>query len=604
MVRIVLLTLTKLLWTLVGAARSCYTSMLIHTSGFGDSHEVRLAMTTLIQASNVSYAHGGNEVFSEIDFEILEGDRVALIGENGAGKSTLFRLLTRQITPHTGEVTHRRNLVIGYLEQEPSAPAGATMLDVAKGEATEDEDVRIEVRMRELEGLMGEVDGADFDRVIEEYADLQEQFALLDGLQSGARVEAALTGLGFGPERWAEPYEQLSGGEKKLVGLARLLSKDADVLLLDEPDNHLDYDAKRWLEEFMRSHRGAVAIISHDRYFLDRAVNKIIELEDGQVHVYHTAYTGFLQEKRERLEREAELRALREREMKQIKRSAERLTEWAKQNPKFAKRAGNRWRILEIKRQELAAKPRPILERRTVGIEFNAQRGSKIVVNLEGVAKTFADYGSERPVFEPFDLLITHGERVGVVGPNGAGKTTLFRLLLGDEVPTVGVIKIGPSCKVGYYSQEQETLDPDKTPVEVVRSLRSYSEPQALGFLAGLLFAYEDATNKVRNLSGGEKARLQIATLMLQGANFLLLDEPTNNLDIPSCEELEAALQDFDGTILTISHDRYFLDKLVDRIVELNDGKVRDYPGGFSYFDSHLGKGRLLTLDSKHSSTR
>jgi len=551
-------------------------------------------MSTLIQASGVSYAHGGNEIFSGIDFEILEGDRVALIGENGAGKSTLFRLLARQLTPHAGEVTHRRNLVVGYLEQEPSAPHGATVLEVARGEAVEDEAARVEARMRELELLMGEVDGDEFERVMEEYADLQERFAVLDG-GGGNRVEEALTGLGFDPERWEEPYSQLSGGEKKLVGLARLLSRDADILLLDEPDNHLDYEGKRWLEGFMRAHRGAVAIISHDRYFLDRAVNKIFELEDGAIHVYHTAYTGFLQAKRERLEREAELRALREREMKQIKRSAERLTEWARQNPKFAKRAGNRWRILEIKRQELAARPKPILERRTVDIAFNAQRGSKIVVNLEGVSKAFTDRDGERRVFEPFDLLITQGERVGVGGPNGAGKTTLFKLLLGEEEPTAGVIKIGPSIKVGYYSQEQETLDPDKTPVEIVRGLRAYSEPQALGFLAGLLFAYEDATNKVRNLSGGEKARLQIAALMLQGANFLLLDEPTNNLDIPSCEELEAALQEFEGTILTISHDRYFLDKLVDRIIELNDGLVRDYPGGFSYYAAHQGEGRLLT---------
>jgi ATP-binding cassette subfamily F protein 3 len=561
-------------------------------------------MATLIQAANVSYAHGGNEVFSELDFEILDGDRVALIGENGAGKSTLFRLLARGLQPHSGEVTHRRNLVIGHLEQEPEAPAGVTLLEVARGDAVEDEGARIETRMRELEALMGVAEGDEFDAVMDEYADLQERFTALDGGATTNLVEDALTGLGFGPERWHEPYSQLSGGEKKLVGLARLLSEDADVLLLDEPDNHLDYEGKRWLENFMRSHRGAVAIISHDRYFLDRAVNKIFELEDGFIHVYHTAYTGYLQAKRERLEREAELRALREREMKQIKRSAERLTEWAKQNPKFAKRAGNRWRILEIKRQELAAKPRPVLDRRTVGIEFNVERGSKIVVNLEGVAKAFSDGPGERRVFEPFDLLITHGERVGLVGPNGAGKTTLFKLLLGEEEPTAGAIKIGPSCRVGYYSQAQETLEQDKTPVEIVRGLRAYSEPQALGFLAGLLFAFEDAMNEVRNLSGGEKARLQIATLMLQGANFLLLDEPTNNLDIPSCEELEAALQDFDGTILTISHDRYFLDKLVDRIVELNDGAVRDYPGGFSYFDSHQGGGRLLTRQAEQARPR
>lgn len=558
-------------------------------------------MTTLIQAANLTYAHGGNEVFSGLDFEIVDGDRVALIGENGAGKTTLFRLLNRDLTPHEGEVTQRRNLVVGYLEQEPSAGPDATVLDVATGESAGDDAAEIEARMRELEGLMGSADPDEFDRVMEEYAQLQERLTIADGASNENRIEEALVGLGFGVERWDEPYSQLSGGEKKLVGLARLLAEDADVLLLDEPDNHLDYDGKRWLEEFMKAHRGAVAIISHDRYFLDRAVNKIFELEDGLIHVYHTAYTGYLKEKRERLEREAEMRALREREMKQIKRSAERLTEWAKQNPKFAKRAGNRWRILEIKRKELEAKPRPIVDRRTVDIEFNARRGSKIVANLEGITKTYQGEVEDREVFMPFDLLVTHGERVGLVGPNGAGKTTLFRLLLGEEEPTAGVVKIGPSCKIGYYSQEQETLDLDKTPVEVVRSLRAYSEPQALGFLAGLLFEYEDANNKVRNLSGGEKARLQIAALMLQGANFLLLDEPTNNLDIPSCEELEAALQDFEGTILTISHDRYFLDKLVERIIELRDGQVRDYPGGFSYFDSHQGEGRLLTLGASAS---
>jgi ATP-binding cassette subfamily F protein 3 len=545
-------------------------------------------MAMLIQASGLTYAHGGNEVFSGIDFEIHDGDRIGLIGENGAGKSTLFRLLARRMPPESGEVSQRRNTIVGYLEQEPAVEPGLTMLEAVQA-VTGDSDA-IETRMRELETLMGTAEGDAFDAVLEEYGALQEQFESAD--RGGARAEEVLSGLGFGPDRWGQTFGELSGGEKKLVGLARLLVQAADVLLLDEPDNHLDFAGKAWLEAFMKAHKGAVALISHDRYFLDRAVNKIFELEDGGITIYHTAYTGFLEEKRNRLEREAELRALRDREFKQIKASAEALTQWARQNPKFAKRAGNRWRLLEIRRAELASKPRPILDRRRIGVEFQGGRGSQIVLNLEGVSKTF---GGGREVLQPFDLLVTHGECVGLVGVNGSGKTTLFRMVLGTEQPTTGVIKIGPSIKVGYYSQEQETLDPEKTPLEIVRSLKSYTEPQAIGFLNTLLFDYPDVTNKVKQLSGGERSRLQIAVLMLQGANFLMLDEPTNNLDIASCEELEAALLDFDGTILTISHDRYFLDKLATRVVELDEGVVREYRGGFTYFDQHRGQGSVLT---------
>lgn len=548
-------------------------------------------MALLIQASGVGYDHGGHEVFQDIDIEIHEGDRLALIGENGAGKSTLMRLLARQITPHAGEVTHRRNLVVGWLEQEPTAPAGATLIQAASG-GGESELVQLEARMRQLEARMGTADPDEFDAVLEEYASCQEQHEALVQQSAGTGVEEALQGLGFGPERWEEPFAQLSGGEKKLVGLARLLASQADVLLLDEPDNHLDIDAKRWLEQLINQHRGAVALISHDRYFLDRVANRIVELEDGQAFVYHTNYSQYLPAKRERLEREAQLRAMQERELKELKRSAERLREWARMNPKFAKRAGNRWRMLDIKRQELASRPKPVLDRRSVDIRFDSDRGSQIVLNIEGAAKRYG----EREVLAPFDLLIGHGERVGLIGENGAGKTTLFRMILSEERPDAGRIRLGPSIKAGYYSQEQETLDPSKTPLEIVRDVAPKSESQALGFLSTLLFDYQDATNLVGNLSGGQKARLQIAILMLQGANFLLLDEPTNNLDIPSCEELEAALDAFDGTILAISHDRYFLDRLATRIVELDEGRVREYPGNFSDYQRQSGRGRLLTV--------
>lgn len=542
----------------------------------------------LVQVSGLSYAHGGNEVFHDVNFEIAEGDRIALIGENGAGKSTLFRLITRQISPAGGEITMRRNTIVGMLTQEPDFEPGATILSALQAGNAGD---GIEERMRFLEQRMTEAEGDEFDAVLEEYAQLQEQFVAQDGYGSGYKAEEILTGLGFPEARWQEPVAQLSGGEKKLVGLARLLLNQPDVLLLDEPDNHLDFSAKNWLQEYIRNFRGAVAIISHDRYFLDRAVNKLFELEDGVIHVYPSSYSGFLNAKRERLEREAQLRDLREREFKQLKRTAEQLTEWARQNPKFAKRAGNKRRLLEIERDELESKPRPKVDRKRVDIDFETTRGSRIVLDLKSVAKSF----DEKEILKPFDLTVEHGECVGIVGDNGSGKTTLFRMIAGIDEQSTGIIRMGPSIKLGYYSQEQETLDPDKTPLEIVRSLKSFTEPAAMGFLSSLLFDRNDATNKVRNLSGGERSRLQIAALMLQEANFLLLDEPTNNLDIPSCEELEDALLEFEGTIVTISHDRYFLDKLTTRIVELEDGFVREYRGDFTWYDSHRGSGTVLT---------
>jgi ATP-binding cassette, subfamily F, member 3 len=249
--------------------------------------------------------------------------------------------------------------------------------------------------------------------------------------------------------------------------------------------------------------------------------------------------------------------------------------------------------LLEIERDELENKPRPVLERKRIDVDFQTSRGSKIVLDLHGVEKSYGD----RQVLRPFDLMVEHGECVGIVGDNGSGKTTLFRMIAGLEEPDGGRLRIGPSIRMGYYSQEQETLDPDKTPLEIVRSIKAFSEPAALGFLSTLLFDRNDSINKIRRLSGGERSRLQIAVLMLQESNFLLLDEPTNNLDIPSCEELEAALLEFDGTILTISHDRYFLDKLATRIIELDNGTVREYRGGFSYYDRHRGSGTVLNVE-------
>ncbi len=550
-------------------------------------------MTLLVQAANIVHAHGGNQIFDGVSFELKAGDRVALIGENGAGKSTLFRIMARLIQPNEGTVTHKRGLTVGFLSQESSLDPSLTMR-AAVGAATDPD--ALEAKLEELERRMQEP--LDDDALS---AVLDEQAAVLERLERATTPDpdsapppgglGILAGLGVPEERWDTPIGRLSGGEKKLVALARLLVDEPELLLLDEPDNHLDEAGKAWLERFVRGYPGAVGVVSHDRWFIDRAVNRIFELEDGTVTAYPGTYSAYLTLKRERLERQAQLRELQEREFKKLKASAEQLTQWARQNPKFASRAENQRRKLAEERERLEQTPAPILNRRRIEVEFDAEPGSTLVLEARGLAKSYG----ERQVFEPFDLVIRHGEAVGLVGPNGAGKTTLFRMILGREAPSNGTLRIGPSISVGYYAQEQETLDPETTPLELVRRLKPMTEQQALSFLVGFRFDRTDALNKIGCLSGGERSRLQIGALILQGANFLLLDEPTNNLDLPSIEELEAALLDFQGSILAISHDRYFLDKLCGRIIEVDAGLVRDYPGSFAHYDAHRGRGTLLT---------
>lgn len=548
-------------------------------------------MTLLVQAAEVSYAHGANQIFDGVTFEIREGDRLALIGENGAGKSTLFRLMARELMPQGGAVTHRRNLTIGYLSQHSTIDPDLTIREAvaqAGGDPT-----AAESRLRELEAQMAEpLDDEQLSAVLEEYGALLTQTETAPAFDLDARVVRVLHGLGVPEERWDQRIAVLSGGEKKLVALAQFLIEEPELLLLDEPDNHLDADAKIWLEQYLAQRRGSLAIISHDRYFIDRVANRIFELEDSVVVGYPGNYSAYQQEKLARLERQEELYELRQRELKKLKASAEQLTQWARQNPKFASRAENRRRMLAVERERLDNTPVPITDRRRIEVDFTGERGSSLVLEMKGLAKT---YGS-REVFKPFDFTMMHGERVGLVGSNGAGKTTLFRMILGLEEPTSGTLRIGPTITVGYYAQEQETLDPAMTPLDLVRKTKAMTEQQAISFLVGLLFERNDTMNRIGNLSGGERSRLQIALLILQGANFLLLDEPTNNLDIPSIEVLEDALMEFRGSILTISHDRYYLDKLCTRTIEVDHGVVREYPGGFSYFDSRRGRGQELTI--------
>ncbi|MGC4106260.1 MAG: ABC-F family ATP-binding cassette domain-containing protein [Thermomicrobiales bacterium] len=551
-------------------------------------------MAILIQAANLSWAYGGNQIFDNLSFELKSGERIALIGENGSGKSSLFRLLAKQEKPFKGAVTHMRGLTIGYLTQDVRLDPAKTPITLV-GEVVGTADA-IGDQLAALEAKMAEpLSDDELADVIDQYNALlareDEVMTANNASDAGDRVLDILIGLGLPETVWEQPFATLSGGEKKLVGIARFLTEQPDVLLLDEPDNHLDVRAKRWLEDYLVAYPGAVGIITHDRYLIDRVATEIVELEDGKVATWPGNYTAFQEQKQAKIERTLALREIQEREVQRLKESSEEITQWARQNPKFASRAENMRRRYQEEKAKLEATPAPRLARDRIKVAFDASRGSTLVAQAEGVSKSFG----ERRLLQPFDLTVRHGERIGIVGPNGAGKTTFIRMLLGQEKPTEGTLRIGASIVPGYYAQEHESLDPDMAPIDWVRRLKPLNEQQALSALVAFTFDRTDAFGRIGDLSGGERSRLQIAGLILTGANFLILDEPTNNLDIPSVEELERALLEFDGTIVTISHDRYFLDRIGTRIVEFRDGQVRDWQGNYTEYIQHPEIGTPLT---------
>jgi ATP-binding cassette subfamily F protein 3 len=360
------------------------------------------------------------------------------------------------------------------------------------------------------------------------------------------------------------------------------------VLLLDEPDNHLDLNGKEFLERLIADYPGAVVIISHDRYLLDAIVTHITEIEDGKLSTFTGDYTAFIIDKEERLARAEELYQIQQREIHRMEEALKRYTLWAQKSDKFA----SRMRAMKTRIARVDERERPVLERKRMGLELNGWRGSNKVLEIVGMRKTFGVGANGRSPLQDAHLLIRHGERVGLIGANGAGKSVLLRIIIGEETPDAGTVKIGPSVKVGHYAQEHETLNREQTPLEAVRNAAIITEQGAVGFLNRYLFSYRMVSQKIKELSGGERSRLQLALLVLSGANFLLLDEPTNNLDIASAEVLEYALEDFEGTVLVISHDRYFLDRTVKRIVELEAGRLTEYVGGYS---DYAEKKRVLS---------
>lgn len=540
----------------------------------------------LFRLSEVHKSYGTQDVLRGVSLQMNPGEHVGLVGRNGAGKTTIFRLVNSEETPDRGDVVRARGVRLGLLAQHIHFEPGSTVHESAL--AAFGHLQSIEHEMHELEHRMAEA-GADLDKVLERYSDLQHQFEREGGFEYAAKAETILQGLGFERETWSMETEKLSGGQQNRLGLVRLLLAEPDVLLLDEPTNHLDVGAVEWLEEFLQSYPSAYAIISHDRYFLDRTCRRIIDVENGRAASYTGNYSDYLVEREER--REAQMRAY-ENQQQLISKTEEFIRRnIAGQKTKQAK---SRRKMLEkLDRVESVRADKSSGDFRLQSIE----RTGNHVLTVNQATIGYEDKTLARNI----SFILRRGECLGIIGPNGSGKTTFLRTILGKTATLAGEIKWGSKVQIGYYAQQLDDLD-DRN--EIIMELRRVAPSNAAAgelrsFLAKFLFTGDDVYKHVRELSGGEKGRLALAKLIYSRVNVLVLDEPTNHLDIPSREALEEALDAYEGTILTISHDRYFLDRIATQILALDgEGRAEHYDGDYTEYHDWKTSGRASTRES------
>ncbi|SCA97341.1 ABC transporter ATP-binding protein uup [Bacillus mycoides] len=532
---------------------------------------------TICSVNNVKKSFGGNIIFENISLEIKNGERIGLVGRNGSGKTTIFQLLTGIEGLDAGAIHVKKGTRIGHVAQIPKFNNEMNVYDVLSSAFKKEKELEIEMHALE-KNMAEEQESSALQKLMERYGVIQERYAFLGGYEIEANIMKVANGLQV-TELFPRSFMELSGGEQTKVSLAYMLLQKPDLLLLDEPTNHLDLFAVEWLEQFLKEYTGTVMVISHDRYFLDEVVTKIFDLEDGEIHVYHTNYSQFVEEKEERLLQEFQAYQEQQKKIKKMKEAIKRLREWANQanppNEGLHKRARNMERALE----RIEKLKRPILDRKQMGLQFEGQeRSGKDVVVMKEVSKGF----DERSLFEKVNLYIRFQERAAIVGRNGTGKTTLLKLLLKEMQQDAGEIRIGSSVKIGYLSQHAYGNMKNNV-LEAFRDCVAVTEGEARHILARFLFYGPAVFKKVTQLSGGEKMRLRLAQLMYQDVNFLILDEPTNHLDIESREVLEEALEQYNGTILAVSHDRYFLNKLFEKTYWIDEHKLFEFAGNYAW---------------------
>lgn len=537
----------------------------------------------MIQCQHIAKGYGANTILTDVTCDIGNKERVGLIGRNGCGKTTLLKLINGSEKPEAGQLAIKKGARIGYLEQVPYTEGHETVRDVLERSFAEPK--RWQQEMRELEQLMSEhtlvADERQFADLLQRYGERQERFERAGGYELEARLARVAAGLGIPESQFARSFASLSGGEKTKIGLASMLLAEPDILLLDEPTNHLDMAAIDWLEQFLQAYAGTVVVISHDRYFLDRVVTKIIELEDGEAITYYANYTNYQKEKEARLLQQFADYQEQQKKMKQMQESIKQLIEWGNRsnppNAGFHRRAASMQKALD----RMVKLKRPNLERKAMELDINLRDRSGVqVVTLERVSKSY----DGKKLFHDASERLRYGERVALIGGNGTGKSTLLKCILGKEHLDEGEVKLGSRVDVGYLAQDDAPASEESSVLTYFREAVGMEAGEARGQLARFLFMGTDVFKRVRSLSGGEWSRLRFAILMHEKPNLLILDEPTNHLDIDSREALEDALEDFPGTVLAVSHDRYFINRIASKIWALENGRLVSVHGSFEHY--------------------
>ncbi len=528
----------------------------------------------ILSCSNISKAFGTEQILSNVSFHIEERERAAVVGINGAGKSTLFKIIVGDLAPDEGGAALAKGKTLGYLAQQQDISGERTIFDELM--EVKRPILELEERLRALELQMKSAPEPELDRLLDSYSRLDHEFELQNGYAWKSEITGVLKGLGFMEDEFSKPIRELSGGQKTRVSLGKLLVSSPDIILLDEPTNHLDMESIAWLETYLMNYPGTVLIVAHDRYFLDRVVTKIVELDQGRAAVFQGNYSAYSEKKA--LIRANIMKAYLN-QQQEIRHQEEVIAKLRSFNrEKSIKRAESREKLLS--KMEVLEKPMEVNDSMSITLEPNVVSGND-VLTVRGLTKGF----DGQTLFSGVDFDIRRGERVAIIGNNGTGKTTILKILNGLLPPDSGQFRLGSKVHIGYYDQEHQVLHMDKTLFQELQdAYPAMNNTQIRNALAAFLFTGDDVFKRIRDLSGGERGRVSLAKLMLSEANFLILDEPTNHLDITSKEILEQALTHYTGTVLYVSHDRYFINKTATRILDLKLQTLINYIGNYDYY--------------------
>ena len=528
----------------------------------------------ILNATNISKSFGSNEIIKDATFLVNEHEKVAIVGVNGAGKTTLLKILTGEESADSGSITLAKDAKLGYLRQINNVDSALSIIDELY--TVIEPILNMEKRMSQMQEDMKHLTGSELEELYSSYTALTHSYELMDGYAAKSRVVGILKGLGFEEDDFDRKINTLSGGQKTRVFLAKLLLEEPDIILLDEPTNHLDLKSIEWLESYLLNYKGAVIIVSHDRYFLDKIVSKVIDIENGNVQMYLGNYTDFSNKKQMLLDAKMKEYLNQQQEIKHQEAVITKLKQFNRE--KSIKRAESRQKQLEkIERVEA---PQTYSENMRLSLDISKESG-KDVLTVQNLSKSF----DHKKLFWDINFEIKRGERVAIIGDNGTGKTTLLKIINGLLEPDTGEVIYGSNVSVAYYDQEHQVLHMDKTLFdELSDTYPEMTNTQIRNILAAFLFTGEDVYKKIADLSGGERGRVSLVKLMLSKANFLLLDEPTNHLDIVSKDVLENALNNFPGTVCYVSHDRYFINKTATRILDLTENRLLNYIGNYDYY--------------------